>query len=182
LVFMIRKCSHPAILLEVAMTRVLTLGRGLCLSFPFLLDCLRGSSVKMGTIQRSLAWPLHKDDTHKSRSVIIFGIKASAGGRIFSNHEKQADPQSRKGSQKDSAELAGFAAGTSRPIPDLLAMGRSKLTPIGEPRRRIWPSGSPPTSMAGIIIPRSLDGGSAFLWSTSMHWELVSRNFVHQQL
>ena len=37
-----------------------------------LLDSLRGSSVKIGTIQRRLAWPLRKDDTHKSRSVTIF--------------------------------------------------------------------------------------------------------------
>ena len=34
-------------------------------------DSLRGSSVKIGTIQRRLAWPLRKDDTHKSRSVNI---------------------------------------------------------------------------------------------------------------
>ena len=33
------------------------------------LDSLRGSSVKIGTIQRRLAWPLRKDDAHKSRSV-----------------------------------------------------------------------------------------------------------------
>ena len=32
-------------------------------------DSLRGPSVKIGTIQRRLAWPLRKDDTHKSRSV-----------------------------------------------------------------------------------------------------------------
>ena len=31
-------------------------------------DSLRGSSVKIGTIQRILALPLRKDDTHKSRS------------------------------------------------------------------------------------------------------------------
>ena len=31
-----------------------------------------GSSVKIGTIQRRLAWPLRKDDTHKSRSVNNF--------------------------------------------------------------------------------------------------------------
>jgi len=37
-----------------------------------LLDSLRGSSDKIGTIQRRLAWPLRKDDTHKSRSVTIF--------------------------------------------------------------------------------------------------------------
>ena len=33
------------------------------------LDSLRGSSVKIGTIQRILAQPRRKDDTHKSRSV-----------------------------------------------------------------------------------------------------------------
>ena len=32
-------------------------------------DSLRGSSVKIGTVQRRLAWPLRKDHTHKSRSV-----------------------------------------------------------------------------------------------------------------
>ena len=37
-----------------------------------MLDSLRGSSVKIGTIQRRLAWPLRKDDTHKSRSVNNF--------------------------------------------------------------------------------------------------------------
>jgi hypothetical protein len=37
-----------------------------------MLDSLRGSSVKIGTIQRRLAWPLRKDDTHKSRSVKSF--------------------------------------------------------------------------------------------------------------
>ena len=35
-------------------------------------DSLRGSSDKIGTIQRRLAWPLRKDDTHKSRSVNDF--------------------------------------------------------------------------------------------------------------
>ncbi len=39
---------------------------------PVALDSLRGSSVKIGTIQRRLAWPLRKDDTHKSRSVNNF--------------------------------------------------------------------------------------------------------------
>ena len=32
------------------------------------LDSLWGSSVKIGTIRRNLAWPLRKDDTRKSRS------------------------------------------------------------------------------------------------------------------
>ena len=37
-----------------------------------LTDSLRGSFVKIGTTQRILAWPLRKDDTHKSGSVLIF--------------------------------------------------------------------------------------------------------------
>ena len=36
------------------------------------MDSLRGSSVKIGTIQRRFAWPLRKDDTHTSRSVSNF--------------------------------------------------------------------------------------------------------------
>ena len=36
------------------------------------MDSLQGSSDKIGTIQRRLAWPLRKDDTHKSRSVTFF--------------------------------------------------------------------------------------------------------------
>ena len=38
--------------------------------FQIYMDSLRGSSDKIGTIQRRLAWPLRKDDTHKSRSVL----------------------------------------------------------------------------------------------------------------
>ena len=38
------------------------------------MDSLRGSSVKIGTIERRLAWPLRKDDMHKSRSVKILYI------------------------------------------------------------------------------------------------------------
>ena len=33
------------------------------------MDSLRGSSVNIGRIQRRLAWPLRKDDTHTSTSV-----------------------------------------------------------------------------------------------------------------
>ena len=31
--------------------------------------CEKENAVKIGTIQRRLAWPLRKDDTHKSRGV-----------------------------------------------------------------------------------------------------------------
>ena len=43
-----------------------------CQCAPLPVDSLRGSSVKIGTIQRRLAWPLRKDDTHKSRRVHNF--------------------------------------------------------------------------------------------------------------
>ena len=43
-------------------------------------DPLRRSSVKIGTIQRRLAWPLRKDDTHKSISVnIVFDVCGCCG-------------------------------------------------------------------------------------------------------
>ena len=47
-------------------------------------DSLRGSSVKIGTIQRRLAWPLRKDDTHESRSVNLkcIYVYMEAGSRI----------------------------------------------------------------------------------------------------
>ena len=45
------------------------------------MDSLRGSSVKIGTIQRRLAWPLRKDDTHKSRSVNNFFVGGPLGYR-----------------------------------------------------------------------------------------------------
>jgi hypothetical protein len=59
-------------LLWMTMIVFLTFGRGLLFCSPSLLDSLRGSSVQFGTIQKRLAWPLRKDDTHKSRSVIVF--------------------------------------------------------------------------------------------------------------
>ena len=51
------------------------------------LDSLRGSSVKIGTIQRRLAWPLRKDDTHKSRSVQIFKL---CSGTFCLRHRRAA--------------------------------------------------------------------------------------------
>ena len=53
-------------------------------------DSLRGSSVKIGTIQRRLAWPLRKDDTHKSRSVnnsfVVISDYAGHGGAHTHTH------------------------------------------------------------------------------------------------
>jgi len=37
-------------------------------------DSLRGSSVRIGTMQRRLAWPLRKDDTHKWRGINMFFV------------------------------------------------------------------------------------------------------------
>ena len=52
-----------------------------------------GSSDKIGTIQRRLAWPLRKDDTHKSRSVpSFFGRKQKKQQEvlIFSHQESDS--------------------------------------------------------------------------------------------
>ena len=52
-------------------------------------DSLRGSSDKIGTIQRRFAWPLRKDDTHKSRSVnIFFVLQIFPSVRLFVSHSR----------------------------------------------------------------------------------------------
>ena len=50
---------------------------------------LGGSSINIGTIQRSLTWPLRKDDTHKSRSVNDFERSPTSrhGGQRHVDHE-----------------------------------------------------------------------------------------------
>ena len=64
---------------------------------PLQLDSLRGSSVKIGTIQRRLAWPLRKDDTHKSRSVLIFLLFAVlAKTRHGKEQTSKCSPKARK--------------------------------------------------------------------------------------
>ena len=56
-------------------------------------DSLRGSSDKIGTIQRRLAWPLRKDDTHKSRSVnIILRAGEKTETKISSVRKLNAQP------------------------------------------------------------------------------------------
>jgi hypothetical protein len=60
-----------------------------------LLDSLRGSSVKIGTIQRRLAWPLRKDDTHKSRSVSIFcHSRGHSAHKLAPTNQTTANPTS----------------------------------------------------------------------------------------
>ena len=58
---------------------------------PTTMDSLRGSSVNIWTIQRRLAWPLRKDDTHKSRSVNNFLVRATRknydGARMRTNYD-----------------------------------------------------------------------------------------------
>ena len=78
-------------------------------SWPYIcyptVDPLRGSSVKIGTIQRRLAWPLRKDDTHKSRSVNNFFL-------LFLN---QTGPQS----SSDLKEAIGRRSDQRWPAADL---------------------------------------------------------------
>ena len=62
---------------QIAINTLLSTERAFCHFIePISSDPLRRSSVKIGTIQRRLAWPLRKDDTHKSRSVSHFSPAA----------------------------------------------------------------------------------------------------------
>ena len=66
-----------------------------CFHERIVLDSLRGSSVKIGTIQRRLAWPLRKDDTHKSRSVNISFAAVLHGRRSFLRNLREISPGAR---------------------------------------------------------------------------------------
>ena len=59
-----------------------TVGMSIRRKHVFISDFLRGSSVKIGTIQRRVAWPLRKDDTHESRSVNNVCVCYLSGGFI----------------------------------------------------------------------------------------------------
>ena len=60
------------------------------------LDSLRGPSVNIGTIQRRLAWPLRKDDTHKSRSVNnIHTVSGRQAQEVHQEADGQAPPAGR---------------------------------------------------------------------------------------
>ena len=55
------------------------------------MDSLRGSSVKIGTIQRRLAWPLRKDDTQKSRMYHFLAVaKPLDQGRTLARGQSPA--------------------------------------------------------------------------------------------
>jgi len=71
----------------------------------------------------------------------LLNVKASAWERRSSNREKQADPDSRKGSQKATAELARLAPVPSRPAPDLFREGAMKAGPACKTSRHkmaVW--------------------------------------------
>jgi hypothetical protein len=79
---------------------------------------------------------------HTNREVYTcLNVKASAWAKIFSTRENQADPDSRRGSQKASAELARLAPVPSRPAPDLFCEGAMKAGPANRTSRRkmaVW--------------------------------------------
>ena len=62
----------PNLVQEYALQHCYQSLRRACEGFLAGLDSLRGSPVKIGTIQRRLAWPLRKDDTQKSEAFHIF--------------------------------------------------------------------------------------------------------------
>ena len=105
-----------------------------------ILDSLRGSSVKIGTIQRRLAWPLRKDDTHKSRSVNnFFWFGASAvHPRIKETHEE--------------SNLCGIKKGL-----------RDRIGPCVVP----WAKMATVIKMILLLISSTLN--SFFSWSQSEH-------------
>ena len=55
-------------------------GAELSAQFNELPEPRKRSSAKIGTIQRRLAWPLRKDDTHKSRMYHFCFVCACVGG------------------------------------------------------------------------------------------------------
>ena len=87
------------------------------------MDSFRGSSVKIGTIQRRLAWPLRKDDTHKSRSVnSFFG-------------EGQVGP-----GQPGPAPIGRGWAGLGRPQPGRIGPGQEGASQAGPGEAGFGPS------------------------------------------
>ena len=68
------------------------------LGAPAKVDSFWGSSVKIGMIQRRLAWPLRKDDMHKLRRVPNFLIRrrqAGVGGRRGEKRGRRVEKGSR---------------------------------------------------------------------------------------
>ena len=49
------------------------------------------SSAKIGTIQRRLAWPLRKDDTHKSRMYHFLFLQTSVCTKYNDGHGLETD-------------------------------------------------------------------------------------------
>ena len=78
---------------------------------------ITGTSDKIGTIQRRLAWPLRKDDTHKSRN----GIRAS--------HRRGVDM--RRCASKDARPQRGVDLGA---VPHRLDKGTSASEDAGSRR------------------------------------------------
>ena len=80
-----------------------------------LLDSFRGSSVKIETIQRRLAWPLRKDDTHKSRSVNIFFCGTQLPSQPARRKRAVTEQLSTIGSLVDTLALASCGLRLAKP-------------------------------------------------------------------
>ena len=137
------------------------MGRGRLFRQPFPLDSVRGSSVKLGTIQRRLARPPRKDDTHKSRSVTIFStphifqivtfwiarIRADAFSdarttRTTHKHQGQGDGRDRMAFKGQRHRAARSKLATPQ-AEDTLAewLRRRPAKPMGSPRVGSNPTG-----------------------------------------
>ena len=89
-------------------------------------DSLRGRSVKIGTNQRSSAWPLRKDDTHESRSVNKHTKSGAGEESLLLFHRAEARGRGalpyRESSQTpvslNSMESTGSQKQTKGPLPE----------------------------------------------------------------
>ena len=116
-------------------------------------DSLRGSSDKIGTIQRRLAWPLRKDDTHKSRSVPSFFVSlwsyvllhTALSDFLRGSSDKFATIKRRLAwpLRKDDTQIEKFTLSFLRAYDPLRQpvsfVGNSHSGPIWVPRRRLSP-------------------------------------------
>ena len=117
---------------------------GACIitNYPSAMDSLRGSSDKIGTIQRRIAWPLRKDDTHKSRSVLQFVVV----DHIFFSWDEMCDKFS---AQSHKIGDYGVATRQGKPPPSVSASlgGQTTTTQGSSAAAPAKGSMAPPTTV-----------------------------------
>ena len=105
-------------------------------------ETFRGSSGKIGTIQRRLAWPLRKDDTHKSRSVTNFFEKSGGTGvndalafRRYNSDTPDSSPECTTALRQKSRRHAACWEGSAQLHSELLFAPRHHRSRVSIPLR-----------------------------------------------